>query len=117
MTPLTPKDVEFTLVQIAQAARAAMTLHPTDPAAESVERDAAGLLQLWSVQESEAAIDEVLARMANTANSALGQAHASQVWHLMARKIEVARAFVAELRKQQEEARAIAGLIDDGAGV
>lgn len=117
MNPLTAKDVEFTLLQIAQATEAAATLHPRSAAAEGAQRDATALLQLWKVQESEAALTEVLGRLERAMTMKLGEASPSEVWRLLARKIQVAQAFVKAFREEQAIAAATARLIDDGPGV
>lgn len=116
MAPMTAKDVAFTLMQIGQAAEAAVTLYPHSTTAYLAQRDTTALLQLWEVQESGAAIDEILSRLEQSMTQVLGQASPSQVWRLLARKIEVAQAFLKTYRAQQAEIAARQKLIDDEAG-
>lgn len=116
MRPISHDDVGYAFLQVGQTAEVLTKLSPTAPAAQAADRDATALLQLWQISESEDAVDEILARLDGTVAGVIGAGGASKTVHLLARKIEVAKAFLAAFREElkREKAHAAAPGIDDG---
>lgn len=105
MRPMVSDDVAFTFAQVGQTAQAAVTLYPDSAVAEEIARKATGLLQLWDVMECEAAVEEVLAEIDAIATKAAGALRPAKVWTLLARKVEVAKAFLKTYCEQQAAAK------------